>query len=139
VEPADTIIQVIRTSLRLSGTKRGCDYGGCGACTVILNGKAVYSCMYPAVKADGKAIETVEGLARSGTMSPLQRAFVDHGAAQCGFCTPGILMTSHALLNRKPNPTEKDIREALIGNMCRCTGYVKIFQAIQDAAGRLRP
>ncbi len=136
VEPADTLIQVIRNDLKLTGTKRGCDYGGCGACTVTVDGNAVYSCMYPAVKANGKQIKTIEGLATRGNLDPLQEAFVAHGAAQCGYCTPGIIMASRALLDHKPNPTDQDIREALIGNLCRCTGYLKIFEAIHEAAGR---
>lgn len=138
VKPADTLIQVIRENLQLTGTKRGCDYGGCGACTVIVEDKAVYSCMYPAIKTNGKKITTIEGLGKLEALHPLQETFIEHGAAQCGYCTPGILMASKALLDRKPNPTEEDMREALIGNLCRCTGYLKIFDAIREAAGRMQ-
>ena len=129
-----TLLQMLRDELALTGTKNGCSAGECGACTVLMNGEPVNSCMVLAVEADGANIETVEGLARDGHLDPLQEAFVAEGAVQCGFCTPGVLISARALLNRKPNPSEEDIREALVGNLCRCTGYVRIVRAVQKAA-----
>ncbi|HKM77301.1 MAG TPA: (2Fe-2S)-binding protein [Candidatus Bathyarchaeia archaeon] len=134
VGPYELLSKVLRDDLDLTGTKRGCDFGGCGACTVLLDGKAVYSCMMPARHAEGHEITTVEGLADEGKLTPVQEAFVRNTAFQCGYCTPGIIMASTALLNQKPNPTEEDIREGLAGNLCRCTGYVSIFKAIMEAA-----
>jgi aerobic carbon-monoxide dehydrogenase small subunit len=131
-----TLLQMLREKLALTGTKNGCEAGECGACTVLLDGEPVNSCMMLAVEADGRAVLTVEGLAPEGQLSPLQEAFVEHNAVQCGFCTPGMLMTATALLKRNPQPTEREIKEALVGNLCRCTGYVRIVDAIQAAASR---
>jgi carbon-monoxide dehydrogenase small subunit len=129
-----TLLQMLREKLALTGTKNGCEAGECGACTVLVDGEPVNSCMMLAVEVDGRQVTTVEGLAPRGALSPLQEAFVEHNAVQCGYCTPGMLMTATALLQRNPNPTEKEIKAALVGNLCRCTGYVRIIQAIQDAA-----
>jgi carbon-monoxide dehydrogenase small subunit len=134
IEPHLTLSEVLRESLALTGTKEGCGTGDCGACTVLLNGDPVSSCLMLAAEADGMEITTVEGLAKNDELHPVQQAFIDHGAVQCGFCTPGILMSSVALLARNPKPSEEDIREALSGNLCRCTGYDKIVRAVQAAA-----
>jgi carbon-monoxide dehydrogenase small subunit len=129
-----TLLQVLRDQLALTGTKNGCEAGECGACTILMNGEPVNSCMVLAPEADGAEIVTIEGLAADGQLDPLQEAFVAHGAVQCGYCTPGILMSSRALLDRTPHPSETQIREALVGNLCRCTGYLRIIEAIQAAA-----
>ncbi len=129
-----TLLQMLRDELALTGTKNGCSAGECGACTVMMNGEPVNSCLVLAVEADGANIVTVEGLSREGQLDPLQEAFVEEGGVQCGFCTPGVLISARALLNRKPNPSEEDIREALVGNLCRCTGYVRMVRAVQKAA-----
>ena len=129
-----TLLQVLRDEFRLTGTKNGCGQGQCGACTVIVDGKAVRSCVYLAHRADGKRVETIEGLARDGELHPLQKAFVEHGAIQCGFCTPGMIMSAADLLKNNPNPSEKEIRAYLEGNICRCTGYHNIVKSIQAAA-----
>jgi carbon-monoxide dehydrogenase small subunit len=129
-----TLLQMLRDKLALTGTKNGCAAGECGACTVLVDGEPLNSCMMLAVEADGRAVITVEGLARQDHLAPLQEAFVEHNAVQCGFCTPGMLISAHALLKRNPHPTEQEIREALVGNLCRCTGYVRIVQAVQAAA-----
>lgn len=134
VEPWWTLLDVLREELGLTGTKKGCDRGDCGACTVLLDGKPITSCMRLAVQADGHEIVTVEGLAAPGHLHPVQRAFVDHGSIQCGFCTPGMIMAAVALLNENPHPTEADVRAALAGNLCRCTGYAKIVRAVMAAA-----
>lgn len=136
VGPKTTLLQVLRDELRLTGTKNGCGQGHCGACTVIVDGKAVRSCVYLAHRANGKRVETIEGLARDGELHPLQKAFIEHGAIQCGFCTPGMIMAAKALLDAKPQPTREDIYQALESNLCRCTGYVKIIEAIQVASGQ---
>ncbi|MBU1748012.1 MAG: molybdopterin-dependent oxidoreductase, partial [Chloroflexi bacterium] len=136
IEPRTMLLDVLREDLGLTGTKNGCGQGHCGACTVIMNGKAVRSCVTLARRADGAAIETIEGLAQDGELHPLQRAFVDQGAVQCGFCTPGMIMAAKALLDANPTPTEADIEQALKRNLCRCTGYAKIVEAIQVAAGQ---
>ena len=128
-----TLLQMLREKLALTGTKNGCEAGECGACTVLVDGKAVNSCMMLAVEVDGREVLTVEGLAPEGQLSPLQEAFVEHNAIQCGFCTPGMLMSATALLKRCPHPTEQEIKEALVGNLCRCTGYVRIIQAVRAA------
>lgn len=133
----ETLAYVLREKLGLKGTKRGCDYGGCGACTVIVDGCAVYSCMMPVIRAEGKEIVTVEGLEENGKMHPLQKAYLERGAFQCGYCTPGLLMSSKALLDRNPNPSEQEVREAIMGNLCRCTGYTKIIEAITEASRRI--
>lgn len=132
VETHRTLLEVIRDDLGLTGTKLGCGGGECGACTVILNGKAVKSCLMLAFDADGKEILTVEGLAGEGKLHKLQQAFVEHGAIQCGFCTPGMIMASKALLDENPHPSEQEIKDALAGNLCRCTGYVKILEAVSS-------
>ncbi|HFD39646.1 MAG TPA: (2Fe-2S)-binding protein [Anaerolineae bacterium] len=130
-----TLLQMLREKLALTGVKNGCEAGECGACTVLVDGEPVNSCMMLAVEADGRQVLTVEGLAPEGELSPLQQAFIEHNAVQCGYCTPGMLMSATALLQRNPHPTEQEIKEALVGNLCRCTGYVRIIEAIQDAAG----
>jgi carbon-monoxide dehydrogenase small subunit len=129
-----TLLRLLRERLALTGTKNGCEAGECGACTVVLNGEPVNSCMVLAVEADGAEVLTVEGLAHAGRLDALQQAFVDEGGVQCGFCTPGMLIAARALLDRNPTPSEDEIREALVGNLCRCTGYTRIVQAVQKAA-----
>jgi carbon-monoxide dehydrogenase small subunit len=126
----------IREKLGLTGTHVGCVVGECGACSVLLDGKLVKSCLHFAVQVDGHEITTVEGLAKDGELNPVQEAFVNHYAFQCGYCTPGMVMASYALLRDHPNPTEEQIRKALAGNLCMCTGYVQIIEAVQDAAAR---
>jgi carbon-monoxide dehydrogenase small subunit len=138
VSTNQTLVQFLRDDLGLTGTKHGCGLGDCGACTVILDGKAVNSCLVLAVQADGGEILTIEGLAENGKLHPLQQAFVDKGAIQCGFCTPGMILSAKALLDEKPNPTELEIRTAISGNLCRCTGYQKIVEAIGEAAEVIR-
>lgn len=138
VEPSTTLLDLLRRDLELKGTKRGCDQGHCGACTVIVEGKAVLACTVLAVQADGKKITTIEGLLSDKGLHPLQEAFVNEGAVQCGFCTPGMILSAKALLDEKEDPTVKDIQEALSGNLCRCTGYVKIVRAVQEAAQTMR-
>ena len=133
-----TLLQMLRERLALTGTKNGCEAGECGACTVLVDGEPVNSCMMLAVEADGREVITVEGLARlygdGEQLSALQQAFAEHNAVQCGFCTPGMLISTHALLERNPQPTEEEIREAMVGNLCRCTGYLRIIQAVETAA-----
>jgi aerobic carbon-monoxide dehydrogenase small subunit len=131
-----TLLQLLRERLALTGTKNGCAAGECGACTVLMNGEPVNSCMVLAAECDGAEIVTVEGLAVDGQLDPVQQAIIDRGGVQCGFCTPGILISARALLNRNPQPSEPEIREALVGNLCRCTGYVTIVQAVREAAER---
>ena len=131
-----TLLQMLRRILALTGTKNGCEAGECGACTVLLDGQPVNACLVLALEADGREVTTVEGLAQDGQLAPLQQAFVERNAVQCGFCTPGMLISAHALLERYPHPTEEDIRAALVGNLCRCTGYVRIIEAVQAAAGK---
>lgn len=125
------LLDILRENLGLTGTKEGCSIGECGACTVVMNGEAVHSCLILAAQADGAEITTVEGLARNGELHPLQQNFLEHGAVQCGFCIPGMLMSSYALLQEKPHPDEEEIKEAIAGNLCRCTGYKQIITAIQ--------
>jgi carbon-monoxide dehydrogenase small subunit len=129
-----TLLQMLRDKLSLTGTKNGCGAGECGACTVIMNGEPVNSCMVLAVECDGANVITVEGLAKDGQLDPIQDALIKEGGVQCGFCTPGVLMSARALLDRNPNPTDFEIREALVGNLCRCTGYIRIVDAVQKAA-----
>ena len=129
-----TLMRMLRESLSLTGTKNGCSAGECGACTVLLNGDAVNSCMVLAAECNGAEVVTVEGLANETRLAPIQDAMIQEGGVQCGFCTPGILISAHALLQRNPNPTEAEIREALVGNLCRCTGYVRIVESVKKAA-----
>ena len=133
-EPNRTLLDVLRYEIGLTGTKEGCSTGDCGSCTVLLDGKAVNACLVLAVEVEGKEITTIEGLAQSGKLHPLQQAFIDEGAVQCGFCTPGMILTAKALLDANPQPTEAQIRESIAGNLCRCTGYDKIVRAIQRVA-----
>lgn len=132
VEPNQTLADVIRYDIGLTGTKKGCDTGDCGACTVILDGDAVNSCLVLAVQANGSVIETIEGLATDEGLHPLQEAFVEKGAIQCGFCSPGMILSAKNMLDKNSDPTELEIREGISGNLCRCTGYQKIFEAIES-------
>ena len=138
VSSRKTLLEVIREDLHLTGTKKMCDRGECGSCTVILDGRAVNSCIVLAVDAHGKEITTIEGLAEVGKLHPLQEEFVNKGAIQCGFCTPGMILSAKALLDQNPSPTEVEVKTAISGNLCRCTGYVRIVDAILSAAERLR-
>jgi carbon-monoxide dehydrogenase small subunit len=131
--PYKTLLEVLREDLGLTGTKHGCELGECGACAVLLDGKPVLSCLVLALECDGRQVQTVEGLASDGKLHPLQDAFADLGAAQCGYCTPGILVTAKALLEENPHPSRDQIREAISGNLCRCTGYLQIFEAVEAA------
>jgi len=133
-----TLLEVLREELGLTGTKHGCELGECGTCAVLLDGRPALSCLLLPVECEGRRITTVEGLARPGALHPLQQAFADLGAAQCGYCTPGILLAAEALLREKPEATREEIAEALAGNLCRCTGYLKIFEAVELAATRVR-
>jgi len=133
-----TLLDFLREELGLKGTKRGCDSGECGACTIIMDGKTMNACLVLAIQADGKEILTIEGLSSGGRLHPLQEAFVEEGAVQCGFCVPGMILSAKALLDEKKDPSEGEIREALSGNLCRCTGYVKIIKAVQKAAALMR-
>ena len=137
-ETGQTLLEVLRDELRLTGTKEGCGTGDCGACSVIVDGRLVCACLMLAVEAEGKAIQTVEGMAVGEALHPLQRKFIEHAALQCGICTPGILIAARALLERKPDPTEEEVRYWLAGNLCRCTGYHKIVDAVLDAAREMR-
>ncbi len=137
-EAEDTLLDVLRNQLGLTGTKEGCGTGDCGACSVIVDGRLVCSCLMLAPEAEGKRIETIEGMAEGGPLHPLQHQFLEHAALQCGFCTPGLLMASKALLDRNPDPSETEVRYWLAGNMCRCTGYDKVVRAVLDAAAELR-
>jgi len=133
-----TLLEVLREELLLTGTKHGCELGECGTCTVLMDGQAVLSCLTLPLECEGREITTVEGMAEPGGLHPLQQAFSDLGAAQCGYCTPGFLLVAKALLERNPHPTREEIAEGLSGNLCRCTGYLKIFEAVELAAGRLK-
>ena len=136
VDPQWTLLYLIREVLELTGTKEGCGYGECGACTVIIDGQAVNSCIYPVMEAEGKTITTIEGIAsKDGQLHPLQTAFINEGAVQCGFCTPGMIMSAKALLDTNEKPAEEEIKDAIAGNLCRCTGYVNIINAIKSVAG----
>ncbi|MDR2713676.1 MAG: (2Fe-2S)-binding protein [Clostridiales bacterium] len=134
VDPNEILLNVLRDKLFLTGSKYGCGIGECGACTILAGGRSYLSCLIPAVAADGWEITTIEGLAKGEELSPLQQAFIDEGAIQCGFCTPGMVMTATALLNENPNPDEDQIKDYLRGNHCRCTGYIAIVKAVQTAA-----
>jgi aerobic carbon-monoxide dehydrogenase small subunit len=133
-----TMLDFLRKNMGLTGTKKGCEEGECGACTILVNGKPMNSCLMLAVEADGQEIKTIEGVSKDGQLTPIQRAFVERWALQCGFCTPGMIMSAIALLETNPNPTEYEIRDAIAGNLCRCTGYTKIVEAISAAAEVLR-
>jgi len=137
-EAGATLLEVLRDDLGLTGTKRGCGSGECGACTVILDGRAVNSCLTLAVRARGKSVLTIEGLANGPELHPIQEAFLEHGGLQCGFCTPGMIMSAKALLDENPNPTEEEVKAGIAGNLCRCTGYVKIVESILAAAEKMR-
>ena len=134
VEPRLLLSHFLRENIGLTGTHVGCVVGECGACSILLDGKVVKSCLHFAVQADGREVTTVEGLAKDGELNPVQEAFIKHYAFQCGYCTPGMVITSHALLQRNPNPSEEEIRKALAGNLCMCTGYVQIVEAVKEAA-----
>lgn len=138
VEPNKLLLNLVRDELYLTGTKYGCGIGECGACTVHLDGEAVLACMVLAVDADGRQVDTIEGVAADGDLDPVQESYIEEGAIQCGFCTPGFIMTTKALLKENPSPTEGEIREYLKGNYCRCTGYVNIINAVQSAAKKLQ-
>jgi aerobic carbon-monoxide dehydrogenase small subunit len=135
VDPRDLLVDVVRKKVGLTGTKKGCGQGDCGACTVLLDGKAVLSCLTLAIACQGKSINTIEGLvSEDGQLHPIQQSFVDQGAVQCGFCTPGMILTTKALLDRTPQPSEEEIKRGLAGNICRCTGYKKIVEAVEAAS-----
>jgi len=137
-DPGTTLLDALRDELQLTGSKEGCGSGDCGACSVIVDGRLVCSCLMLAVEADGRRIETIEGLAHGTELHPLQQKFLEHAALQCGFCTPGLLMASKALLDANPDPTEEEARYWLAGNLCRCTGYDKVIRAVLDAAADMR-
>jgi aerobic-type carbon monoxide dehydrogenase small subunit (CoxS/CutS family) len=136
--PHKTLLEVLREDLGLTGTKHGCELGECGTCAVLVDGRPVLSCLYLGLECEGRRVETVEGMATAAGLHPLQKAFADLGAAQCGYCTPGFLLTARALLDSNPRPSLDEIKEALAGNLCRCTGYVKIFEAVELAAAWMR-
>jgi carbon-monoxide dehydrogenase small subunit len=137
VEAGETALEVIRDRLLLKGTKEGCGIGECGACTIVVDGKSVNACLMLAAQLNGREIMTVEGLEEDGGLNPLQQAFIDHHAVQCGFCTPGLLMSSYALLKENPNPDRREVIDAISGNLCRCTGYQQIVNSVEDAAKRI--
>ena len=137
-ETSQTLLDALRDELRLTGTKEGCGTGDCGACSVMVDGRLVCSCLMLAVEAEGKSIETIEGMAKGEKLHPLQKKFLEHAALQCGICTPGILIAARALLERNPDPSESEVRFWLAGNLCRCTGYQKIVEAVLDAAREMR-
>jgi carbon-monoxide dehydrogenase small subunit len=137
IEPHLTLLEVLRDTLGLTGTKEGCGAGECGACTVLLDGKTVNACIFPAMEVEAKNVLTIEGIADAqGNLHPIQKAFVEYGAVQCGFCTPGMVLSAKALLDENPKPTEEEIRHGIAGNLCRCTGYLQIIQAIKAASGQ---
>jgi carbon-monoxide dehydrogenase small subunit len=138
VEPNEILLNVLRDRLHLTGAKYGCGIGECGACTVLLNGRSVLSCQMLAVSADGQDIITIEGLEENGKLHPMQEAFIDEGAVQCGFCTPGMVLTAKELVDHNPSPTEEEIQDAIRGNLCRCTGYANIVKAVKTGAEKLR-
>jgi len=138
VKANEILLNVLRDKLGLMGTKYGCGIGECGACTVLLDGKAILSCQSLAFTADGKKITTIEGLEHNGTLHPLQQAFIDEGAVQCGYCTPGMILSAKALLDTKPDPSDQEIKQAIRGNLCRCTGYTNIIRAIKTASEKIK-
>ncbi len=137
VEPHWTLLETVREELGLTGSKEGCGTGDCGACSMVVDGRLIASCLMLAPEADGSDVLTIEGLARNGDLHPVQQAFIDTGGVQCGFCTPGMIMAAKALLDRNPSPTLEEVREALAGNLCRCTGYAKIYEAVLAAAEKM--
>ena len=137
IPPHRTLLELLRDDMQLIGTKEGCGHGECGACTVMLDDQTVNSCLVLAAEVDGKAVTTIEGLRKSDVLHPVQQAFINESGYQCGFCTPGVIMSTKALLETNPNPTEEEIKQALAGNFCRCTGYTKIFESVQAAANTL--
>jgi carbon-monoxide dehydrogenase small subunit len=136
--PHKTLLEVLREDLGLTGTKHGCELGECGTCTILVDGRAILSCLMLGLDAEGRNVETIEGMAEGAQLHPLQVTFADTGAAQCGYCSPGFLLAAKELIDKKPNPTRDEIKEAMSGNLCRCTGYVKIYEAIELAAARMR-
>jgi carbon-monoxide dehydrogenase small subunit len=136
--PHKTLLEVLREDLALTGTKHGCELGECGTCAVLVDGRAILSCLMLGLEAEGRKVKTIEGMAEGAVLHPLQETFADLGAAQCGYCSPGFLLVAEELLKKKPNPTRTDIQEALSGNLCRCTGYIKIYEAVELAAARMR-
>lgn len=139
VDPSWTLLYLLRTVFRLTGAKKGCGVGECGACTVVVDGEAINSCLYPATEVEGKKVTTIEGVASpDGTLHPIQQAFIENNGVQCGYCTSGMIMSAKALLDKKADPTEEEIRTAIAGNICRCTGYVQIVESIQMAAERMK-
>lgn len=138
VDPSKTLLEVLREDLNLTGTKHGCELGECGACAVLVNGQPVLSCLALAVESNGSDVTTIEGVSEGGVLHPLQDAMADLGGSQCGYCTPGIIVTVKALLDREPNATRDQIKEALSGNLCRCTGYLQIFEAVENAIVRIQ-
>lgn len=139
IEPHLTLLKLLRDRLGMTGTKEGCSMGECGACTVIVDGKAINSCIFPAMEVDKKTVITIEGLADpQGNLHPIQKAFIEYGAIQCGFCTPGMVLSAKALLDENPDPTDEEIRNAISGNLCRCTGYIQIIQAIKAVRTQLK-
>ncbi len=138
IEPYLTLLQLLRERLELTGAKEGCGMGDCGACTVLIDGKTVNSCIFPAMEVEGRHITTIEGMADAqGNLHPIQKAFIEHGAIQCGFCTPGMVLSAKALLDKNRNPTDEEIRKGIAGNLCRCTGYVQIIEAIKAGSSLL--
>ena len=136
--PHKTLLEVLREDLALTGTKHGCELGECGTCAILVDGRAILSCLMLGLDAEGREVKTIEGMAQGAELHPLQHAFADLGAAQCGYCSPGFLLVAEELLKKRPNPTRSEIQEALSGNLCRCTGYIKIYEAVELAAARMR-
>jgi len=136
--PHKTLLEVLREDLGLTGTKHGCELGECGTCTVLVDGRSILSCLFLGLDAEGREVETIEGMAQGAQLHPLQNTFADTGAAQCGYCSPGFLLAAKELIDKKPRPTREEIKEAMSGNLCRCTGYIKIYEAIELAAARMR-
>ena len=136
--PHKTLLEVLREDLALTGTKHGCELGECGTCTVLVDGKSILSCLMLGLDAEGRSVETVEGMAEGATLHPLQETFADTGAAQCGYCSPGFMLAAKELIAKLPNPSRDEIKEALSGNLCRCTGYIKIYEAVELAAAKMR-
>jgi len=135
IEPHLTLLQLLRDKLEMTGTKEGCGMGECGACTVLLDGKTINSCIFPALEVEGRNVTTIEGIMDSqGNLHPIQKSFIEHGAIQCGFCTPGMILSAKALLDENPNPSEEEIRNGIAGNLCRCTGYLQIIKAIKESS-----